>query len=144
MTLAPLVPACSKCGSTPPRATFQPNRRQCDDCRALLQASWFIRKQRKSAFKARRAAYMRSWRSANRDHANTYARRYRLANARPGADTGIIKLVYRVTCSVCGASAESCARRESHAAKDFRYDGWSKTVKRGWNCPTCVKEVKCV
>ena len=142
MTLASPSRTCSKCGGTPPRATFKPNRRQCDNCRAFLQASWFIQKKRKSAFKARRAAYMRSWRAVNRDHANTYARRYRLANARPGATTGVILLIYRVVCSGCGACAESSAHRESAAAKAFRDQGWSKTVKRGWNCPTCVKEAK--
>lgn len=132
--------ACTTCGAFPPYATFQPNRRQCDRCRKFFLAGWFQRKKRSKHFKVRRAAYMRSWRAANRDHYNSYARRYRLANARPSAVTGVIRLLYRVICSGCGACAESTAHRESAAAKDFRDQGWSKTVKRGWICAPCVQE----
>lgn len=133
---------CVQCGGAPPYVTFQPNRRQCDACRTFLQAAWFQRKKHKRTFKKRRAAYMRRWRAANRDHANSYARTYRLRYARAGAVTGKIRLLYRVSCGLCSASTETCARRESAAAKVFRDLGWSKSVKHGWICAACVAERK--
>lgn len=140
LILHPDPTVCSSCGAAPPYATFNSGRRQCDDCRAFLKAAWFQRKKRNRKFKRRRAAYMRHWRSANREYANAYARRYRLANARPGATTGKIRLLYRVTCGVCTAMTDTYAKRETAAAKIFRDRGWSKTVKHGWICATCVAE----
>ncbi len=62
--------------------------------------------------------------------------------ARAGAVTGKIRLLYRVSCGLCSASTETCARRESAAAKVFRDLGWSKSVKHGWICAACVAERK--
>ena len=54
----------------------------------------------------------------------------------PGTIT--MERVYWFRCAQCMREFHHAARTQAEAIEEARFHGWSKTVEKGWICPSCA------